>query len=66
MYDKAIITDNPEVVRAPFYNPSLIQQFVDTEDIDTDFVENISDRADYGFKEKLSPIHLLQFIDARL
>lgn len=66
MYDKAIITDNPEVVRAPFYNPSRIQQFVDTEDIDTDFVENISDRVDYGFKEKLSPIHLLRFIDARL
>ena len=66
MYDKAIITDNPEVVRAPFYNPSLIQQFVDTTDIETDFVESISDRVDYGFKEKLSPVHLLEFLDERL
>lgn len=66
MYDKAIITDNPEVVKAPFYNPSLIQHFVDAMDIDPVFVENVSARMDYGFKEKLSPVHLLQFIDERL
>lgn len=66
MYDKAIITDNPEVKNAPFFNASLIQHFENPENIEVAFVNNIPEHPDYHFKKNLSPVRLLEFIDSRL
>lgn len=66
MYDKKMITNNPEISGAPFYRSELISVFDDVEDIDPSFVTAEPAVADYGWKEQLSPVRLLEYIDGRL
>lgn len=66
MYDKKMITDNPEISKAPFYRPKLISVFSCAEDIDPSFVTAEPTVADYGWKENLSPLRLLKYIDVNL
>jgi len=66
MYDKKMITDNPEIANAPFYRPELISVFNGAEDIDPSFVNAEPMVADYGWKENLSPLKLLEYIDERI
>lgn len=66
MYNKKMITDNPQISKAPFYRPELISVFSCAEDIDPSFVTAEPADADYGWKDKLSPIKLLEYIDERI
>lgn len=66
MYDKKMITNNPEIEKAPFYSPECIQPFRNVQEIDTDFILHEPLSVDYNYKEKLSPVHLLEFIDREL
>ena len=66
MYGKKMITDNPEIAEAPFYNPELISAFETVEDIDASFVTTGSAVVDYRWKDNLSPLKLLEYIDERL
>jgi hypothetical protein len=66
MYDKKMITDNPEISCAPFYRPELISVFDRAEHIDPSFVTTEPAVADYKWKEKLSPLKLLEYIDKRI
>ena len=66
MYDKKMITDNPEIAGAPFYRPELISVFDGVEEIDPGFVISEPAVADYGWKEQLSPLRLLEYIDKRI
>lgn len=66
MHDKKMITDNPEIKDAPFYSPERISVFKDTEEIDADFVLKEPIKADYQYKEELSPLKMLEFIDKNL
>ena len=63
MYDKKIITDNPEIVHADFFDESLIQVIKDNR-IDCEFVNE--EKATYRNKELISPKHLLMTIDKEL
>ncbi len=66
MYDKKLITNNPEICDAPFFHPDRISVFEKAEDLDADFVLREPIEADYGWKEKLSPIKMLEYIDERI
>jgi hypothetical protein len=66
MYGKKMITNNPEIAGAPFYDPALISVFDSAEDIDAPFVTAEPQEADYGWKEQLSPLKLLEYIDEKL
>ena len=66
MYDKKMITDNPEIANAPFYAPERISVFRDVNDIVPSFVTAEPIVAEYGWKEKLSPIKLLEYIDEKI
>lgn len=66
MYDKKMITDNPEIKDAPFYSPERISVFKDENDIEVDFVLKEPVKADYQYKEQLSPVKMLEFIDENL
>lgn len=66
MYDKKMLTNNPEIEHAPFYKPELISVFRDARDIDTEFVKREPYAVDYGWKEQLSPLRLLEYIDRRV
>lgn len=66
MYDKKIITDNPEIDVAPFYNPNLIQVFKEPNEINTSFVNADPLKANYNYKKNLSPVHMLEFIDQQI
>ena len=66
MYDKKMITNNPEISNAPFYRPELISVFSNAEDIDPSFVKAEPEVANYGWKENLSPLKLLEYIDEKI
>ena len=66
MYDKKMITDNPEIANAPFYRSELISVFSSTDDIDPFFVTAAPQIADYEWKDQLSPLKLLEYIDDRI
>lgn len=66
MYDKKIITNNPEIKEAPFYSEQRIQVFENPHEITSDFVLEGEGKVDYGYKDKLSPKRLLDFLDNKL
>lgn len=67
-FDKKLITNNPTVHEAPFYNSDYIFQIEKPTDITKEMCEEIKKRdiVDYHYKEKLSPIELLEFIEKKL
>lgn len=62
-HDRKLITNNSEIRNAPFFKPECISTFSTADEIDVDFVRRADKSVDYGFKEQLSPIKLLEFID---
>ena len=66
MYDKKLITNNPEICDAPFFHPDRISVFEKAEDLDADFVLREPIVANYGWKENLSPLKMLEYIDERI
>lgn len=65
MYDRKLLTNNPEVTGAPFYSADNVSVFTSAKDIDLDFVKTAHD-ADYNYKDKLSPVHMLEYCGKRL
>ncbi len=65
MYDRKMLTNNPEVVGAPFYSPHGISVFTNAMDIDLDFVKTAT-AFDYNYKAQLSPVHMLEYCGMRL
>lgn len=63
MYDKKIITNNPEVEKAPFYSKERIQVVKRLDDIDAKFVLSEPINVDYHYKDKLSPLKLIEYIE---
>ena len=66
--NRKLLTNNPMITRAPFYNPNYISQFITVEDINKDFLNKLkgNEAVDYKYKDNLSPIELLSFIDSKL
>ena len=65
---KKLLTNNTYIESAPFFNSTYISTFTTVDDIDLDFVKKIKEPVDvdYHYKEKMSPIELLDFIEERL
>lgn len=63
MYGKKIITNNPEIEKAPFYSDEKIQYVKSVECIDSAFVLKEPINVDYNYKDKLSPLRLIEYID---
>lgn len=66
--DKKIVTNNPLIHEAPFFNPEYIFQIKSADDITKEICEKIKrgDKVDYNYKEKISPVELLEFIEKRV
>lgn len=63
MYGKRMITNNPEIHKAPFYSSDKIITFKNNLDECVSQIICPCDDIEYGYKENLSPIKLLDFID---
>lgn len=64
-YGKKLLTDNPEVSNAPFYNKDFISVFTDPEHMDLTLLNTIGD-VDYQYADNVSPMRMLKFIDDKL
>lgn len=67
-FDKKILTNNSLIHEAPFYNENYIFQINSPADITPELCQRIKqvESVDYHYKEKLSPIELLNFIEKEL
>ncbi len=63
---RKLLTNNPEVTNAPFYSSKCISSFTTPDTIDIDFVKSGDSDVDYKYKDMLSPLHLLKFIEQKL
>ena len=66
MYDRKMLTNNPEIKQAPFFNPNNISVFDSAEDIDPSFVLSGTKDVDYNYKQQLSPARMLEYCGMRL
>lgn len=66
--NKKLLTNNQMVHTEPYFNPKFISQFDKPENIDREFLRHIKDddKVDYHYKDKISPLELLDFIDNKL
>lgn len=67
-FDKKIITNNALIHEAPFYNEDYIFQIKSADDITPDVCLRIKkeEPVDYHYREQISPIELLEFIENHL
>ena len=67
-FGKKIITNNTMIKEAPFYNPKYISIFDERFAFDESFLLRISKEevVDYHYKEELSPVNFLNFLDKSL
>lgn len=66
--NKKILTNNPEIEKAPFYNSNYISQFASVNELDFEFLMNLkkNSQVEYSYKEKLSPVSFLRYIDKKI
>ena len=67
-FDKKIITNNSRIQDAPFYNPKFVFKINSAADITPELCERVKkvEPVDYHYKEQISPIELLEFIEKHL
>lgn len=67
-FGKRIITNNTMIKNAPFYNSNFISVFDDRFELDEKFLSELNDEVvvNYHYKDKLSPVSFLSFIEERL
>lgn len=61
VYNKKLLTNNPEIVNFPYYNPSFMKVFSSKQDIDVDWIKERSN-IDYHYKGDFSPNNLIDKI----
>ncbi len=66
VFDRKLLTNNSEAEGAPFYKPDAVCAFTTPDTIDINFVKSGDRDVDYGYKDRLSPIHLLEFIEEKI
>ena len=62
VYNKKLLTNNPNVVKLPYYNPLYMRYFQKIEDIDPEWLKT-EEIIDYGYKGDFSPVHLIDYIE---
>lgn len=63
IYNKKLLTNNPNVVNLKYYNPLYIQCFNDIKDIDVAWIKEDIE-VDYNYQGDFSPVYLLEMIDS--
>lgn len=58
-YNKKLLTNNPHIIKYPYYNSDNMRVFQKVEDIDVDWLKNDCD-VDYNYKGEFSPVHILE------
>lgn len=66
MYDKKMITNNPEIINADFYSEDKIMAITDADDIKKSFLDTLDEKINYECKNELSPLTFINFIDRHL
>ena len=66
LWEKKLATNNPEIEKAPFYKKEFISVFKSVEEFDPQFILNGDREVDYNYLPELSPLKLIEFIDARI
>ena len=61
VYNKKLLTNNPEVVELPYYDERYMRVFESIEDIDVDWVKAI-EKIDYKYKGEFSPLGIIEYI----
>jgi len=62
-YGKKILSNCQELITKPYYNPEYISMFLNPEDIDVEFLKNDKCVVDYNYKQNLSPLHFIDFVE---
>lgn len=65
VYNKKLLTDNPNITAFKYYNPDYMHYYRTVHDIDWDWVKEKTD-IDYGYDGSFSPVYLLEDIRERL
>lgn len=65
---RKLLTNNRHVQSEPFFNPAYMSVFTSAEDLDVKFIQDIKNtfEVDYQYKEQMSPVALLNFIEEYL
>ena len=66
IYGKKLLTNNPSILSAPFYNDEQFRYFERADDIDASFTKSRLEYALTSMTDKPSPIHFLHFIETIL
>lgn len=63
-YGKKILSNCQELMKKPFYNPEYISIYSDPQKVDIEFIRSDISHIDYNYKQHLSPLRLINFIDS--
>lgn len=64
LYNKKLLTDNPNIFRFKYYNSMYMKYYTDIKNVDWDWVKDMKD-VDYGYDGGFSPAYLLKDIMRR-
>lgn len=64
--NKKLLTNNTNIVNSEFYDERYISTFHDCSDIDWNFVEEEQKGWENPFKEQITPINLIRYIEGKL
>lgn len=66
--NKKLLTNNLVIKKAQFYNEKYISTFSSANDLDSSFISRIPshEEVNYNYRDNISPIELLNFIDSAL
>ena len=60
-YNKKLLTDNPNIVNFPYYNPKFMKIFKCVDDIDYDWIKR-KEEIDYSYKGDFSPLRFIEMV----
>lgn len=59
--NKKLLTNNPNIVNFPFYNPKWMRVFTSIEDVDTGWIQK-EEHVEYNYKDEFSPKHFIDYL----
>ena len=59
--NKKLLTNNPNIIHFPFYNPRLMKIFSSVEEVDTAWIQQEED-VNYNYKDEFSPKHFIDYL----
>ena len=63
LYNKKLLTNNPDLEKLPYYDPRYMRYFQTVEDIDIEWLRR-SEPIDYGYQGEFSASHFLRAVPA--